>query len=83
MTAPAKQSAITETVISNSFTGYEATKQRAELEDAYLRAYDRARQSWRVLYSVIHDLPAPGSDNLNASHVASMNALTESFRKIS
>ena len=60
-----------------------ATKQRAELEASYLRAYDRAKQSWRVLESVIHDLPAPGSAGLNESHIASMNSLNESFRNIS
>ena len=59
-----------------------ATKQRAELEAAYLRSYDRAKQAYRILESVIHELPAPGSDGLNESHIAAMNTLCSEFRRI-
>ena len=59
-----------------------AAKQRAELEANYLRAYDRAKKAYYILEIAIYELPAPGSDGLNESHITAMNSLATEFLHI-
>ena len=59
-----------------------ATKQRAQLEATYLRALERAKKEYRVLEGVIYELPAPGSSELNDTHILAMIRLANNFRKL-
>ena len=59
-----------------------ATKQRAQLEVTYLRALERAKKEYRVLEGAIYALPAPGSGELNDTHILAMIRLANNFRKL-